>query len=140
MSEGSALATTFALLAQAVYAQGRLREAGELCRMTDEIATAEDTMTQAIWRGVQAKVLARQGQCEQAEALAREAVDLVEPTDLLSHRGDAMLDLADVLRTCARAEEADRATRTGLAMYELKGNAVAGARALSLLDDLQGGS
>jgi tetratricopeptide (TPR) repeat protein len=138
MSDGSALATTFALLAQAVYAQGRLREAGELCRMTDEIAAAEDTMTQAIWRGVQAKVLARQGDCEQAETLAREAVDLLEPTALLSHRGDAMLDLADVLRSCARAEEADRATRTGLAMYELKGNAVARARALSLLDDQQG--
>ena len=32
MSDGSALATTTALLAQAVYAQGRADEAGELCR------------------------------------------------------------------------------------------------------------
>jgi tetratricopeptide (TPR) repeat protein len=140
MGEGSALATTFALLAQSVFAQGRMQEAAEFSRKTGELAAAEDTMTQAIWRGVQAKVLAREGRGEEAEALAREAVALVEPTDLLSHRGDAMLDLADVLLTCAHAEEADRATRTGLAMYELKGNAVAAARALLLLDDRQGGS
>jgi DNA-binding SARP family transcriptional activator/class 3 adenylate cyclase len=140
MSEGSALATTFALLAQAVFVQDRMREAAELCGMTSELAAVEDTMTQSIWRGVMAKVLAREGRGEEAEELAREAVALVEPTDLLSHRGDAMLDLADVLRTCARAEEADRATRTGLAMYEQKGNAVAAARALSLLDDRQGGT
>jgi DNA-binding SARP family transcriptional activator len=139
MSQGGVLATTYALLAQALYAQGSMHEAGELCRMADDLAAAEDTMTQAIWRGVQAKILARQGECGEAEILAREAVALVEPTDLLSHRGDAMLDLADVLRACAREEEADRATRTGLAMYELKGNAAAVARARPLLPDGPGG-
>ena len=86
-------------------------------------------MTQVIWRGVKAKVLAREGSCEQAEALAREAVALIEPTDLLSHRGDAMLDLAEVLRTCSRTDESDRAGRAGLALYEQKGNAVGAARA-----------
>jgi DNA-binding SARP family transcriptional activator/class 3 adenylate cyclase/tetratricopeptide (TPR) repeat protein len=139
MSGGSALATTTALLAQAVYAQGRMREAGELCRMTDRRAAAEDIVTQVIWRGVQAKILAREGGCEEAEALAREAVALVEPTDLLSHRGDAMLDLADVLQTCARTEEASRASRAGIELYELKGNTVAAARARSLLPDRPGG-
>ena len=102
MSAGAALATTTALLAQAVYAQGRMREAGDLCQMTQRRAAAEDTMTQVIWRGVQAKVLAHEGRCDEAESLAREAVALAEPTDLLSHRGDAMLDLAEVLRTCER--------------------------------------
>lgn len=96
-------------------------------------------MTQVIWRGVQAKVLARQGRCEEADALAREAVALVKPTDLLSLRGDAMLDLADVLRTCNHQEESDRAIRAGLEMYELKGNLAAAARARSLLDDRPGG-
>jgi Flp pilus assembly protein TadD len=133
MSEGGALATTTALLAQAVFAQGRSAEAGDHCRMAAQLAAADDTMTQAIWRGVQAKVLAREGRCEEAEALAREAVHLLEPTDLLSHRGDAMLDLADVLRTCGRTDEADRATHAALSMYELKGNAAAAARTQSLM-------
>jgi tetratricopeptide (TPR) repeat protein len=140
MGEGGALATTTALLAQAVFAQGRLAEAGELCRTAERIGAAEDTMTQPIWRGVQAKILAREGRCQEAEELAREAVALLEPTDLLSHRGDAMLDLADVLRTCARTEEADRVTRAGLALYELKGNATAAARAQLLLNDPPGGT
>jgi len=139
MSGRSALATTTALLAQAVYAQGRLAEAGELCRTTRDCAAAEDTVTQTIWRGVQAKVLAHDGLCVDAEGLARAAVALVEPTDLLSHRGDAMLDLAEVLRTCDRPEEAEQASRAGLALYELKGNAAAAARARSLLTDRSGG-
>jgi hypothetical protein len=50
-----------------------------------------------------------------------------------------MLDLADVLRICERTAESDRAARTGLALYELKGNTVAAARARSLLDDRSGG-
>jgi ATP/maltotriose-dependent transcriptional regulator MalT len=139
MSGASALATTTGLLAQAVFAQGRLEEAAELCGLTEQRAAAEDTMTQAIWRGVWAKVLAREDRCDEAESLAREAVALVEPTDLLSHRGDAMLDLADVLRICDRPDEADRATRNGLALYELKGNVTAAARAWSLLGDRSGG-
>jgi ATP/maltotriose-dependent transcriptional regulator MalT len=139
MGEGGALATTTVLLAQAVFAQGRMGEAAELCSKAKQIAAAEDTMTQPIWRGVQAKILAREGRCAEAEALAREAVELLEPTDLLSHRGDAMLDLAEVLRTCARTDEADRATRAGLAFYELKGNATAAAHARSLLNDRPGG-
>ena len=72
----------------------------ELCAAAAAAAADDDIVTQVIWRGVQAKILAREGRCEEAEALAREAVALVEPTDLLSHHGDAMLDLAEVLRTC----------------------------------------
>jgi ATP/maltotriose-dependent transcriptional regulator MalT len=140
MSGSGALATSTALLGQAVYAQGRTREAGELCRVVHEIAAPDDIMTQVIWRGVQAKVLAHEGRGEEAEALAREAVALVEPTDLLSHHGDAMLDLAEVLRTREREEDSDRAARTGLAMYDLKGNVAAAARARSLLNDRLGGT
>jgi ATP/maltotriose-dependent transcriptional regulator MalT len=139
MNAGGALATTTALLAQVVYAQGRMEEAGELCQMTERRAAAEDTMTQVTWRGVQAKVLAHGGRCHDAEALAREAVALAEPTDLLLHRGDAMLDLAEVLRTCERPEESDHAARTALELYELKGNVAAAARARPLLSRRIGG-
>jgi ATP/maltotriose-dependent transcriptional regulator MalT len=139
MNADATLATTTALLAQAVYAQGRTQEAGELCRETERRAAAEDTMTQVMWRGVQAKVLAEEGRCERAEALAREAVALAEPSDLLLHRGDAMLDLAEVLRMCDRAEEADHAARTAFGLYELKGNAAAAARARPLIGHRTGG-
>jgi DNA-binding SARP family transcriptional activator len=139
MSAGDALATTTALLAQVVYAQGRIGDADELCRMTERRAAAEDTTTQLVWRGVRAKVLAGEGRCDEAEALAREAVALAESTDLLFHRGDAMLDLAEVLRTCERTEESDQAVRTALALYELKGHVVAAARTRPLLSHRPGG-
>jgi DNA-binding SARP family transcriptional activator len=129
MSEGGVLATTTALLAQAVYAQGRVAEAGDLCRAVDGQALADDVHTRALWHGTQAKVLADEGRADEAEALARDAVALLEPTDLLSHRGDAMLDLAAVLSACGRRDEAQRATAAGIALYERKGNAAAAARA-----------
>jgi class 3 adenylate cyclase/tetratricopeptide (TPR) repeat protein len=134
------LATTRAMLAQAVYAQGRFAEADELCRVAADAGAAEDMVTHVIWRGVKAKLLARDGKFEQAEALAREAVDLVEPTDLLSHRGDAMLDLAEVRRMCSRTDTYHPAAQIALSLYEQKGNVVGAARARSLLGNRPRGS
>jgi tetratricopeptide (TPR) repeat protein len=133
MGAGGLLATTTALLAQAVFAQGRLAEADELCRDAAGAAPTDDILTHVIWRGVRAKILAAEGRCDQAEALAREAVALVQPTDLLSVHGDAMLDLAEVLRACGRTDDSDRAARTGLSLYENKGNVIGAARARSLI-------
>jgi ATP/maltotriose-dependent transcriptional regulator MalT len=133
MSDSGMLATTAAMLAQAVYAQGRLAEAAELCDVAAAAGGADDIVTQVIWRGVKARIEVRGGRAEAAEALAREAVALAEPTDLLSHRGDAMLDLADVLRESSRRGEAERNIRAGLSLYEQKGNAVGAARARALL-------
>ena len=62
-----------------------------------------------MWRGVRAGVLAREGRADAADALAREAVALIERTDLLTHHGDEMLDLADVLTAARR--DADGAGR-----------------------------
>ncbi|MEN3285674.1 MAG: hypothetical protein V7607_6814 [Solirubrobacteraceae bacterium] len=133
MSDRRMLATTTAMLAQAVYAQGRLEEAAELCGVAEANEAADDIVTQAIWRGVKARTLACDGECEEAEALARQAVALIAPTDLLSDHGDAMLALAEVLRACSRTDESERAARTGLSLYVKKGNAVAAASAQSLL-------
>jgi ATP/maltotriose-dependent transcriptional regulator MalT len=129
MSEGNALATTLAMLAHAVSAQGRVAESGGLCRPIDVRALEDDPATLAILHGVQAKVLAHDGRGDEAEALARRAVALLEHTDLLSHRGDAMLDLADVLTACGRGDDAVRATATAIELYERKGNAAAAALA-----------
>ena len=129
LGEGSALATTTALLAQAVLAQGRAAEARELCRATARRAAPDDAITQAIRHGVEARVLAGAGAHAEAETLARAAVARVAPTDLLSHRGDAMLDLAGVLRAAGRVDEAGDAVRAALDLYERKGNVAAATRA-----------
>ncbi len=133
------LATTAAMLAQALYAQDRRDEADEQCAVAARAAAADDLVTQAIWRGVKAKLLALEGRLERAEALARGAVAMVEPTDLLSHRGDALLDLAEVLSAAAREEEYQRVVLRALSQYEAKGNAVGAATARSLLGESSGG-
>jgi ATP/maltotriose-dependent transcriptional regulator MalT len=121
------------MLAQAVYGQGRLDEASQLCRSTAADAAGDDIVTQVIWRCVQAKILARAGDLGEAETLARAAVALVAPTDLLSHRADAMLDLAEVLDVCGRGGDSYQAARDGLCLYEQKGHVVGARRARLLL-------
>jgi ATP/maltotriose-dependent transcriptional regulator MalT len=129
MGEGRSLATTTAMLAQAAYAQGHAGEADELCHATAASAARDDIVSQVIWRGVQAKLLADAGRGEEGVELAREAVRIIEPTDLLSHHADALIDLADVLRTCSRADASRDAARAALALCERKGNVVAAQRA-----------
>jgi class 3 adenylate cyclase/tetratricopeptide (TPR) repeat protein len=133
MSGKDTLATTFALLAKAVFAQGRVDEAAQLCRAAERQAAAEDTMTQVILHGVAARVATRQGGVELGESLARKGVTLGDSTDLISLRGDAMLDLADVLRITDRREEAERAAQVGLALYRAKGNIAGAGEAIAML-------
>jgi tetratricopeptide (TPR) repeat protein len=127
------LATTYAMLGQAVYAQERLGEAHELCRAAVDLAAEDDIVTQVIWRGVDAKLNAREGRCDDAQRLAREAVAIVAPTDLLATHADALLDLAEILESCSTHAAAHEAARTALSLYERKGNAVGAARARSLV-------
>jgi tetratricopeptide (TPR) repeat protein len=135
MGDGRLLATTTAMLARAVYAEGDVSQARDLCRQTAAGAAVDDIVTQVIWRGVEARILARDGRHDEALQLAREAVALIEPTDLLSHHGDAMLALAEVLGISGREQEAQQHARRGLALFEAKRNRVAAAQARRLIGD-----
>jgi ATP/maltotriose-dependent transcriptional regulator MalT len=137
-TDSGLLATTTAMLAQAVCAQGRTREAAELCDATDARVAPDDNVTRAISAGVRARVLARDGDCGAAEARARDAISLLADSDLLWHRGDALLDLAEVLATCGRPQESQEAVELALELYESKGNLAAANRARSLLSAPKG--
>jgi len=131
MGEHAVLATTAADLARVVLEQGRHAEAATLCSASEELAAPEDVATQAMWRGVRARLLAADGEHDRAAALGTEAVALIEPTDLLNDRADVLLDLADVLRLGGRADEAGRIRERAVALYEQKGNRISAARARS---------
>ena len=135
MGENALLSTSAAVLAQAIYAQGRTDEAALFCDVSARTAAADDLWTQVLWRSVRGKILARRGRGEEGGALAREAVRLVERTDLLIHHGDALLDLAEVLRLPTAQEERALALKA-VAMYEQKGNLVSAERARALLTAL----
>jgi tetratricopeptide (TPR) repeat protein len=134
LGEKAVFASTAAMLANAIYAQGRYAEAGEFCRASREAAAADDLDAQVEWRGVAAKLLAQRGQIAEAETLAREAVELVARTDFLRSHGDALLDLGEVLALGGEPQKAAAAFRAGLELYEQKGDTVMAGRARSRLD------
>jgi tetratricopeptide (TPR) repeat protein len=139
MEDRALLATTAAMLAQAVALRGGDEEAAELCAVAAAAAAADDLVTQALWRQTAAQAHGRAGRAGEAIALARDAVAILEPTDLLSHRADGMLALADVLCGASRPDEAVETARAALALYERKGNVVGAGRARSLVHDGHGG-
>jgi class 3 adenylate cyclase len=136
MGEKTLLASTAAYLAQAIYAQGRPEEASHFCQMSREVAAVEDLSAQVVGRGALAKIFAQQGRGDEAEALAHEAVELAAKTDLLTHRGEAFLDLAEVLQLNGQPAEAETALRAGLELYERKGDLVSAERARTRLEQM----
>lgn len=130
-SQGS---TAAALLALALVEQGRDDEAPEYADLAAAWAASDDTASQTRQLAVRARVLARCGELAAAEAAVRAGVAQSKASDDLSQRGDALVNLAFVLERAGRADEAADALREALALYERKGNVVAGARARALME------
>jgi predicted ATPase len=109
-----------AKLAEALFEQGQDDRALELSEVSERATAPDDLSAGVQWRAVRAKLLARRGEQEEAERLAREAVDLAEETDFPVLRADALLVLAEL--TGGDPAPAIR-------LYEEKGNVVAAERA-----------
>lgn len=129
MGDKGTLATTAALLARAIAAQGEKRytEATKLISISQEVAADEDIGAQIICQGLSARILADRGRHAEAVELSSSAVALAEQTDQLSPRADALLDLAQVLAASGRVSEAHAAATQALDLYQRKGN-LPGAR------------
>jgi predicted ATPase/class 3 adenylate cyclase len=133
MGERAYLATVRAFLARALYGQGRFGEAAELAAAARDTTGSYDVWTHAMSRGIQAKVLARSGDCAEATELAREALDRVSRTDGLELLGLALLELAEVLRLCDVADHARPYVEEALRCFERKGAPVLVERARTML-------
>ena len=116
--------TVAAYLASAVCSQGRYEEAEELARIASEIAAADDVTSQALWRSVRARVLVQTAKFDEAVALATEAVQLLEQTDGVLRKADALIALGVVLAHAGRAHDARLAFADAVELYELKGNEI----------------
>jgi tetratricopeptide (TPR) repeat protein len=120
MGERGYLGTEVALLAEAVYAQGRLDEALQLTEEAEAAAPPGDVDAQARWRATRAKLLARQGQLAAARQLASEAMALVAPTPYPALRAQMLLASAEVSRLAGAPGEAEASLRQALRIYEDK--------------------
>ncbi len=115
MGEKYLLSTVSGLLGQTVYDLGRLGEAEELGRPARDLSAEDDVSNQALWRCLLAKVLARRGKPEDAEAYVRQALEILAPTDHVLLKYGAFLDAAEVLRIAGRDAEAELIEARGLA-------------------------
>lgn len=123
-------------LAAVLYAQGRHAEARELVGSSEREAPLDDVQAQVLWRGLRAKLLARDGRLDEAEALAREAAALAERTELLIVHANALLDLVEVLRLAGRPDDAAAAAAGAGRLFERKGDRVSAARCAALVAEL----
>jgi ATP/maltotriose-dependent transcriptional regulator MalT len=129
LGERGYLSTVSAFLAHSICAQGRPDEAEMFCTLAEEAGANDDITTQVLWRSARAKVLAARGELDQASPLARAAVAMAEETDDINMRGDALVDLADVLGAAGDATAREDAVRHAHQLYVAKGNVVSAALA-----------
>src|SRR5215469_3350597 len=124
MGERTHLSTTAGLLAEVLYRQDRHTEAAEFAANCRALASSDDVSSQFIWRCVDAKLLARDGAHERADALIREALELIGASDLLDWQGNGFLDLAEVCRLCGDVGQALDALARASERFGAKGNIV----------------
>jgi class 3 adenylate cyclase/tetratricopeptide (TPR) repeat protein len=136
MGERSQLSTMAAVLARALAAQEEFQAAEEFTGVSLDAAADDDVASQAIARGTLARIIARRGERDRAEALARDAVARLGDSDFLSLRADILVDFADVLRLVERPGEAERVLAEALSLYEAKGNVVSARKVRALLLEL----
>jgi class 3 adenylate cyclase/tetratricopeptide (TPR) repeat protein len=129
MGEKYLLSTVAAELAHVLTERGEDREAERYTQIAEELAADDDLTSQALWRWVRARLLARRGSIEDALRLARQATDLLSETDSLVAQADALLALSEVLAATGRGAEAGETAQSALRLYERKGDLVSAEKA-----------
>jgi hypothetical protein len=118
------LPTMAALLARIVRDQGRDGDALPLLKLAEDTAADDDIEVQALWRSIRAPIVARAGDLPAAEALAREAVELAQRTDMPAQQADTLAESAAVAALAGRGADARRAADQAIGLYVSKGDVV----------------
>jgi class 3 adenylate cyclase/tetratricopeptide (TPR) repeat protein len=137
LGEKAWLSTQACELGAALLALGRDDEAEQWAERGREVGSEDDAITQVMWREVKAVVRARRGELAAAESLAREAIRLVDATDMTEEAGAARLSLAEVLELAGRRDEAAAAIEEAIGYYQEKGVSVMVERAGTRLAELR---
>jgi tetratricopeptide (TPR) repeat protein len=120
MGERPYLATQAALLARSLYTQDRYEEAERYTELS-ETASDGDEASKAEWGPTRARVMARRGEIEPAEHLAREAVAIAKMGDDVISTANSLMGLAEILLLSGRAEQAHEPIEEAFKLYEGKG-------------------
>jgi DNA-binding SARP family transcriptional activator/tetratricopeptide (TPR) repeat protein len=137
MGEQAQSLTFAAMISRVVYDQGRYEEAD----LWAETAAAPN-MTSSVRarpcfsKAVHAKVLARAGEFERAEALARAALDDHKGSDEIEEEAVMLMDLAEILALADRPGDAVAAVEEATRLYDRKGHLVSARDARAFMDRL----
>jgi ATP/maltotriose-dependent transcriptional regulator MalT len=116
-----------ALLAHALFVQGRDDEAEEFVNLAGEALQSGDRSGEAFCRMAEAQLLVRRGATDEAVALARQSASILEETQEFLTVPDLLMRQAEVFRIAGLGGEARSALQKAIELYERKG-ALAGAR------------
>ena len=128
-------ATYSASLSRVLYEEGRYEEARRATEASEELAAGRGGYSQLLWRGIRGMLLARDGEFDTAEALARQALAGVG-SESPDTTGELQLYLAEVLRLAGRTTAARRVLEEAAQQFERKEHIVLAARARKKLDEL----
>jgi tetratricopeptide (TPR) repeat protein len=132
LGERAVLSTTAVELAEALYALGRYEEAGQWARRGLELGSSDDLATQVGGLGVQAKLLAREGETSAALELAERVDRLARTSQDPRYPGDSALYLAEILYLAGDPTRAAEMTQRAIDLYQSKGATAFAARARRL--------
>lgn len=120
LNEHAYLPTNRAMLASCLGRLGRLDEAETEAVAARETTQPSDFITDASWRSALAIVYSRRGDREKADRLSREAVGILERSDMWRSE-EVFTDRADVLAAAGQSAEADEAMVRAIGIYGAKG-------------------
>ncbi len=138
MGERGYLSTVAGVLAEALYAQGRLEEARQMTEEVQAAAAPGDIDAQARWRSVRAKVLARRGQLPAARTLLDEAAALVSPTSWAALQAETLLARAEVDQLAGESGQAEASLHAALRISQDRHATSLADRAAAALASLTG--
>jgi predicted ATPase/class 3 adenylate cyclase len=122
------LSTIAGLLAEALYAQGKLDDAETFATTSQDLAGPDDISSQVLWRTVRGKIIARRGEAEEGVRLIREALELIGRAEEPESMAYAYADLGEALELAGHPDEARHALSSALALFEGKGDIVSARR------------
>jgi tetratricopeptide (TPR) repeat protein len=114
--------TILATLAGVCELSGDRDSARGALEMAEQLSAPGEAMNFAMTHEVRARLALASGECESAERWARSAVEHALSADWIGVQADAQLGLARVLSACGRRDEAARAARAALKLFDHKGD------------------
>ena len=127
--------TLQAMLADVEARLGDATAASAAIELSDDLSASEDVINYAMTHAVRARLALADADPEAAERWARSAVHYAFMTDFPQSQAVAKLELARILRSLGRADEARSEARAALELFAAKGDRPGSEEARAFLND-----